>query len=346
MTRIRMLAIAAIGILVLAQAAAADVKIKQKTKNSGFAGLGASEGEEVTLIAVDKMKSTTSTRFTGGVVGFFAGKGPRTQTNITRLDKELIWDINDEDKEYKETTFAQMRAQMEEARAKMKGMEKPEKEEQSDTKINLKWDVKNTGEKRTINGFECNHLILTLTVEEENLKTHEKRDVSYFTMDQWLSATHGKVQAEIEAFHVRMAKAMGIMDGGTDFLSALMAQYGDHLKQLREKSKDLKGFPILSTVMIETVGGGKEGQKEMKEEEEEKPKIELPGGLGGLFGKKKEKEKADESKEEKKAEVKKEESGKPGRSTLFSMTTEVVEMSQTPVSPAEFEVPAGYEKKD
>jgi hypothetical protein len=335
---------ASVFIFLLAQCASSDVKMKQKSKNSGFAGLGASESEEVVFLTADKMKSVTTSRFTGGVVGFFAGKGPRTKTNIVRLDKELIWDVDDEEKEYKETTFAEMRAQMEEARAKMKSMEQPEtKEEASDTKINLKWDVKKTGEEKTINGFPCDHVILTLTVEEENLTTHEKRDLSYFTMDQWLNAGQDKARAEMEEFHLKMAKAMGISEGASDFLAALMAQYGDYLKQLKEKAKDLAGLPILSTITIETIGGGQGEQQEMKEEE--KPKIELPGGFGGLFGKKKDKEKEAKS-EEKKGEGKTAEEGKARRTTIFSVTTEVTEVGTPSINPIEFDIPAGYERKD
>lgn len=332
MKHVRLAFLSAVFILVIAQAAAADVKMRQKIKNSGFAGLGASESEGVTLLSAEKMKSTVSTRFTGGVVGFFAGKEARTQTNIVRLDKQLIWDINEKEKSYKETTFTQMRAQMEEARAKMK--ESEEKKEDSDTKTNVKFDVNRTGEKKTINGFACEHVILTLTVEEENLKTHEKRDISYFTMDEWLTTGQEKAQAEVEAFYSKMAKAMGTSEVQADFMATLMAQYGNNLKQLKEKAKELKGLPIFSTLTIEAPGGGKQEVKE-----EEKPKISLPGGIGGLFGKK-------EEKEEPKKEEKKEEAGKPGHTTIFSLTTEVLELGTTPVSPKEFDLPPGLEKKD
>ena len=346
MTKDKLFLMALLSTIVLASAATADVKLKHKTKNSGFAGIGASEGEGITLLAADKMKSTTTTRFTGGVVGFFAGKGPRTQTTITRLDKELIWEIDEKEKEYKEVTFAQKRAQIEEAKAKMKGAEKPDEEKEPETKINLKWDVQKTGEKKTINGLAAEHVIVALTVESESLKTHAKQDVGYLTMDQWLTPGYENVRSEMEAFHLKMAKAIGLTDGFGGVLAALMAQYGDYLKQLREKAMEIEGFPVLSTVTVEVPGGGREDQEEVKEDEEEKPRVDLPGGLGSLFGKKKEKGKEDEERKEKIEEVKKEEVGKPGRSSVFSMTTEVTEVSQSSVSAAEFELPVGYDKKD
>ncbi len=346
MKPLRTILLLAISILLCSDGGFADVKIKQRSKNSGFAGFAASESEELTVLVADKMKTTTSTRFTGGVVGFFAGKGPRIQTRIVRLDKELTWEIDDKEKSYKEITFAQLRAQTQEAREKMKGLEKPEgEEEKPETRINLKWDVKATGEKKTINGFPCEHVIVALTVEEENLKTNEKRDVSFFTLDQWLAAGNEQAQAELEAFHMKMAQAMGLTEMGADFMSALMAQYGDYLKELREKAKDLKGYPIVSTVSIETVEALQGEEREVKEEEQQKPKVELPGGFGGLFGKRK-KEKEEDKKEEKTAEAPKAKAGKPGRTSLFSMTTEVLELSTTPVSGSEFEVPAGYKKED
>ena len=126
MKTVRLIALAVLCLFFVRGYTVSDVKIHQKTQSSGFAGIGATEGEETLLVKALMQKQVSSMKFTQGLVKFFAGSGPKVSTKITRVDKELLWNIDDEKKTYTETTFAKLREQMKEAE------EKAAKEEKKD----------------------------------------------------------------------------------------------------------------------------------------------------------------------------------------------------------------------
>ena len=137
----------------------------------------------------------------GKVVNLFGGKsdnltaialkGPRLSTmsdqsgQIIDLSEEKVYSVDVKRKTYRVLTFAQIRQQMEEARAKA---EKAAREEQAKNKepgptpeeqkkaaesIDFDLDVKKTGQSRTINGFNTNQVMVVVTVREKG-KTLEQ----------------------------------------------------------------------------------------------------------------------------------------------------------------------------
>src|SRR3954466_4822963 len=107
-----------------------------------------------------------------GITSSVAVKGDRKATmndstgQIIDLAEEKVYDLDLKKKNYKVTTFAELRRRMEEARKKAEedamkeaGKEKEKEKEQAAKDPNAKevevdFDFKNTGAKKTINGFD------------------------------------------------------------------------------------------------------------------------------------------------------------------------------------------------
>jgi hypothetical protein len=122
----------------------------------------------------------------GKVVNFFGGKGARegvvssvavsgdrkmtvsgdNTAQIVDLGEEKVYDINMRNKTYKVTTFEQIRQQMREAEAKAheaaakeaaseptQKPQQPTQQEKPAKEVEIDFDVKNTGQTKTINGF-------------------------------------------------------------------------------------------------------------------------------------------------------------------------------------------------
>jgi hypothetical protein len=100
----------------------ADITIKSTVTSKGLVGLTNMEGTQTQMIAGDKAKTASTFKMTNKVMEFIGAGKPQESTEITRLDKELFWDVNVKDQEYKERTFAEVRAEME------KGLQQADKE--------------------------------------------------------------------------------------------------------------------------------------------------------------------------------------------------------------------------
>ncbi|MBI3665493.1 MAG: hypothetical protein HY236_04590, partial [Acidobacteria bacterium] len=123
----------------------------------------------------------------GKMVGFFGGKAMREGTletvavkgnrkmtlgeytgQIIDLDEEKVYDLDMRGKTYKVTTFEEMRRRMQEAQEKAaeraerqprKSAEPAKKEGQKEMEIDF--SMKESGEKKTINGYDCREVVMT-----------------------------------------------------------------------------------------------------------------------------------------------------------------------------------------
>jgi hypothetical protein len=346
--------------LVMALPAHADVTIQQKTVSSGFAGFGGGISTETRVIAGDRARDDQTFTATGRLKTF-AGK-PRTSVSITRLDKELIWELDPARKEYGEMTFAEMREAMNKgmAEARTQGA-RPAQGEQYDFKV----DVKRTGKKEKVNGFDAEEWIVTLTAVPRDKQSSASAGGFSMKLDGWYS-TQVPGQAEVTAYYRRWAEKMGIDPQLQAMVSGFMATHGDAVREMAAKMKDLKGVAVRSTMTME-MGGGvtPEQQAQMdkaradnaKTSAEQKKKREasedadanagaagslargnIGGAIGGMFG----------HKLAKSAEHKAESSVAPGdgggSAPSFSATTDLLSIT-TGSAGASFDVPADYKKK-
>ena len=345
--------------LVLAVPARADVTIQEKTVSSGMAGFGGGITTATRVIAGDMARDEHMFTATGRLKTL-AGK-PRSSTTITRLDKELIWELEPARKEYGEMTFAQMREAM------AKGMEEAKAQSaksKQDVQVDFKVDVQRTGKKDKVNGYEAEEWIITLTAVPKDKKSGESAGAYNMKLDSWYS-TQVPGQAEVTAYYRKWGEKMGLDPQMQSMASGLMAGHADAIREMAAKMKDLKGVPVRSTMTMD-MGGGMtpEQQAEMdkaraehaKKGAEDKQKQEasddananssaagslakgnIGGALGGMFG----------HKLSKSAQTKAESGTAPGAEggsgAGFSVTTDMLSVT-TGSAGASFDVPAGYKK--
>ncbi len=240
----------AVATLVFACPAWADVTLKEKTVSSGMMGFGNGTSERTTVIAGDKSRSDEQNTYTGRFQTFAGGGKPRGSVQIIRLDREVFWTLDPEKKQYTELTFADMRQMMEAGMSEMQSQ--PKDPRAKDVEFDYTVDVKRTGKKDRINGFNAEQFILTLTATPKDTHGGQAAGGYTMTMDEWLS-TEVPGGAEVQAFHRRMGEKLGLDPEVQRFGMGAMAMYRDAMKQLAEKMKEMKGYPVRTTL---TVGMG------------------------------------------------------------------------------------------
>ncbi len=324
-----------------------DVMVERFNKFGGIGGIGASESAVVEKLSGQKKHETSDVKMTGAVGGFLSKMaGGMGSDVITDIDRDFIWTLDHKKKNYTESRITLPKGKEERAGKTEKGKEA--KEDKPKVRVvRSEISVKETGEKKKINGFDCVHYIVTWLIETENIETKE-RSKTTMTNDLWNTPETKEIRAlqkeELE-FAKAYMKKLGITaspeDAGKFGLAAVAGLMGEDeqamhkkLKELQDKMSKIKGFPIVTALKweTETPEGSRQARSEKAEKEEEP---DLSGGIGGLLGglaKKTVKRKTAES-------AKKD--AKAG-SVLFDIYSEIKKIDVSSIPSSAFEVPTGY----
>ena len=320
-----------IGLLMIPQLVSADVVIKQKTSAAMAMGVIKSSGTITTAISGDKQRSDSEMK-TKLVIASSTVK----TTDIMRLDKELVWNLDNKKKTYTEMTFAEMRAMLDSLQAEMQKAGEESGKEDEDYEVSPpEFKIEKTGKTATVAGYSCEEYLMTVVTRAKNKKTG---DTGSFTLHDRLWMTKDWAgQAEYEAFALKMAEKMGF-GRGMESAQSYLAMMGIDADDLSKEMGKVGGFPMKQEMTMYTFGAAaaqKETDKEQSKDtaEESKSPTDNLAKLGGLFGKKKDKEKEDKAKE-----------GSAGPGAMFSMTVEVESVSVGGVDAGQFEIPAGFKK--
>jgi sRNA-binding protein len=290
-----------------------------------------------------------------GVTSTVAVKGDRKATmndssgQIIDLGEEKVYDLDMKKKTYKMTTFAALRQQMEEAKQKAEAQsrkeqaqEKTEKTaptpEEKQPQVDVDFDIKNTGQTKTINGFETHESVMTVTVREKG-KTLEEGGGMVLTSDMWLGPKIAAMK-EIADFDRRYAqKLYGTMIAGVsaEQMAAATAMYPNMKQAMAKMSAEgtkLSGTPIQTVTTMDAVPSAEQMAADAKSKEDDsKAKPSSVGGmLGGFMAKKMQKKAAGGDDPNK------------SRATFMTMTSEVLKVA-TEVTPADVAVPVGFKEK-
>lgn len=281
-----------------------------------------------------------------GVVSTVAVKGDRKATmneqtgQIVDLAEEKVYDLDLRKKSYKVTTFAELRRRMEEAQKKaeadarkQEGREAPPSSSANpnEKQMEVDVDIKNTGEKKAINGFDTHQVIMTITLREKG-KTIEQGGGMVTTTDMWLAPKIAAMK-EIGDFDVRYAQKLygGMFAGASaEQMAAAMALYPmmkQAMGRMTTEGAKLDGTAIMTTVTMDAVKSEEQMAQQQQTTTEEKP-----AGLGGLLGGLAKKAAARKGGDESKA-----------RTTFMTSTNEVLKVA-TAVAATDLDVPAGFKE--
>lgn len=324
--------------IALAQIAMAQVTFETKVTSYGFMGMGAFESTTKTFLRTDAQRTDTKLKFTGSVMKMFNSKG--TVTNIIRLDKELVWNFNDRKKKYTEQTFDEIRKSFEELRQagsdqQMAGGAPPEE----DYEAEYKWSkprvkVQKLKETKTINGFSCQHYLVSITTIGTHIETDIK-DTMLFVSDLWNAKGVSKKMDLVYDFNKRYMKAIGFEVPENQGLAMIAGMYKEHMQTLGDEVSKLKGYPIVNDMKLTMT---KNAAQKVEEQKEESISLrDIQRGFGGLLGKKLLKDAAKKKKSD--------EPRKSSVSELFHMKSEVLSIVEGSVSTNKFEIPKGYKLK-
>ena len=306
-------------LLLIAVSAQADVTYKRRTTTLGF---GASEGTSTEYFTADRSASESTMRWTRGLMKTMTGGKEVASTSIVRLDKELIWEIDPKQKEYKEMSFAEFRELI--GKLSTETGEAADGEPVDTTAEEMyEWKVETLSDPdpKNINGFSCRNLKIVAT----GTNKQDANDRVMITVDFW-NSPDVPGQQDAAAFATAYAKALGFDIEATrpGFQQAIML-YQKQFNELAEAAKQAPGVAVRSLVEIKRnqLVGPNVGQA-MKEGMKNEVLGKLP------FGKKKEP---------------KQEPPKYEERIKFSVESELLEANSTAVEAAKFEAPTGYKLK-
>lgn len=335
---------------VLSTAAHADVTIEERMSISG-AGLmkmANMSGTTTTKISGQRARTDSNLEFESGLMRTFA-RGAGQGTEIVRLDQDKLYSVDNRKKTYSETTFAERRAQMQQAMDKMR--ESQASQQQATSGVNdaqCEWsepkaDVKRTGEKGTFAGYQAERVTVTATQSCKDKETGQVCDFG-LVMDQWV-APGFEASAETLAYQRAFAEKLGLSTSGSrDFAERAQSMFGRYQglwKEVATKMQDVKGYPVKLTFGLGV--GGPQCQSTQQTQANGGPASPpsiggaIGGALGGMFGRKKE------------TTAPPPDAAPPaqlpgGLMSLMSMSNELVSVSGGSIDAQSFEPPAGYKK--
>ncbi len=288
----------------------------------------------------------------GGVINAFGGKATRegvTNTTVIKgnrkltrtgdrcelidLDAEKLYNLDFANKTYTVTTFEELRRRFEEQQARAAKHSEAKKEEQQGPEWEVDFDIKSTGKKEEINGWNTHEEIATVIVHEKGKKL-EQSGGFVLTSDMWMGPKLAAMRelAEFERRYVE--KVYGhAFDAEMIKMAAAMATqpaFGKAMKAFGEHRGKFEGTAIRTTMTFETVPGPATQSDQASNDSSSSPAGAIFGGLM---------RKAKERRAEKDAQ-----SGNGERSSMMDSLTEILRAINT-ASSEDVAIPAGFRQK-
>ena len=278
-----------------------------------------------------------------GVVSTAAVKGDRKATmhdatgQIIDLSEEKVYDLDLKKKTYEVTTFDELRRRMQEAREKAEkdaereqpkeSGSKPEKAEKPEKEYQVDFDVKETGQKKQLAGYDTREVVMTITVHEKGTPLEDGGGL-VMTADSWLGPQIAALK-ELHDFDIRYWKklqgpdAMGMSAEQMAMVVAMYPMLKQASERLSKEGSKLQGTPLATTTTFEAV----KSRDQMVAAQSESGGSG-GGGLGGMLARK----------------IAKKDAEPKARATIFTVMGETQEVS-TSVSAADLAIPPDFKLK-
>lgn len=314
------------------------------TVNGGISGMFPYEENSKRYVRANMRRDEHSMKGTGTFSGYFVTKlAGGADAAITRLDQDRLWKLNLTRKEYAECPAhgcpVSPAAEKEEKEAKAKA-EKEQPKQQTEQGCTTRvasstFDIKPTGEKKTLNGFDASRYAGAWVLKMEDPKKRTTTStVSFdvwttplsqqmreaFGVEQAFGRAYGAGMAPLDRAQVMPAEVTTMMTG---YLASLRPQDRAQIENAYKQLSRIQGHPVYTHLEWRMEGNacGDKGQEERKSTPSTSEL--LFNAASSLF-----------KKEEKPA----------GPPPLLSFTFEVKAIGVQPVRDSAFAVPAGFKK--
>jgi hypothetical protein len=351
-----------------ASVALADVTVQQKisVEGAGLMSAGNMSGTTTTAISGQRSRTDSDIKLQSRLVRMLAHRAVGPTAEIVSLDQDKIDRLDMTRKQYTETTFEEMKARLQKALDKSQDAQdraQDNRKPMDDSKCEWlppKADVKRTGEKATIAGFDAQRLTIVASQPCKDKETGAICEVA-LALDEWL-APNFTAREEEEKFHHAYAQKMGLdlssgrggPFGGGDInqrAQSMFGRYSGIWSEIAGKMKDVKGYPVKMSFSF-AFGGAqcKSAQSQQSSDSDDSGGGSggglagaVAGKLGGLFNRKKNDAPSDAPAQ-----------GQPATPTVLpnglvpivTMSSELLSVSTDSVSPAIFEVPSDFKKAE
>lgn len=234
--------------------ALADVYYEEQITTSGFAGKGATKLTRKVYIKGDRQKRLTTMEVEKAMAKAMRKAGRSLVTSdIIRLDRSVVWDLNHDEQTFTEQAFSRTAAQLMKLReAKLRAAKPVVRDTSTHAEPRVTFDLKRTGKKREILGFQCDQIMLTMTTVRTDPRTKKPRETQ-IVYDAWITKKFAGYR-EIRTFAKRQSETTGAPAFDIPGLDAMKATMGDALDKLRARAGELEGFTLRSTIGIYTGG--------------------------------------------------------------------------------------------
>jgi hypothetical protein len=247
-----------VGMSLSISAVRADVTVEQKT-TLDVASMIKTHGGSTTSITADKKREDTESHCEG-LMSMVCGNVRGGE--IVRLDRGLTWHLQPDKKTYREDVFAtpeemaEVRARMQARLEKMQSCPVSQKQQPIDkSKCEMsppKIDVHKTDDRMAIAGHDAQRTLATLTESCTDKDTGDVCD-TVVAVDVWLTQDKLPGTADRRAFGQAYAKKLGLEDAQgamSGEYAKFLAPYQSQIKQLTDKSSDLKGQPLKTSLRV------------------------------------------------------------------------------------------------
>ncbi|HUL74445.1 MAG TPA: hypothetical protein VLT86_15160 [Vicinamibacterales bacterium] len=308
----------------------ADVKMQHKTTLKFGGALGA---------VINRFGGSTTNE---GTVSSVAIKGNRklemgpTSGSIIDLGEEKVYNLDPKSKTYRVTTFAELRAAYEKAKAdaeKKKAEMKPEEKQEAqppDKQYEFDADVKETGQHKNMLGYDTREVIVTIIGHEKGKKVEESGGL-VLTTDMWLAPKIAAVD-EVVQFNLKFIKAVYGEAFAADVqqMASTVVMYPAFQpmsQKMQAENGKLQGTPLLSMTTFDGVKSAEE-LKEAQQQQQQQNQPTSTGGIGGVLARRMMGNK-----------------GQPQqRSNVFTASNEVLQVAPSATAD-DVAIPAGYKEK-
>ncbi|MEA3175046.1 MAG: hypothetical protein QOF42_2457 [Gammaproteobacteria bacterium] len=341
--------------------AQADITIQRSTSVEGVGAMAFANmsGTSTTMISGDKSRTDSDMKMQSAIIGFLARNSVGPSAEIVLLDQDKLYHLNINKKEYTETSFEQLRAQMQKMSDQMNSTDNKRQQPSAIDQSKCEWlpakvDVNKSGEKGQFAGYDAQRVTVTATQPCKDKETGAICEIA-LVLDQWMSADFAE-SGEARKFYSAYASKMGMDPSASQDASqrakALFAQYKGVWTEVASKMQTVKGYPVKSSFTL-GMGGTqcKDANSQQPQQAQSSPAGDNPttpsgiagavaGKLGGLFKKKDTSDVPAAQPAPAVAAV----AMPPGDVALMTVSSQLVSVSTGGVSADAFSVPAGFKK--
>jgi hypothetical protein len=331
--------------------AQADVTLKERmsVEGLGIMAMANMSGTTTSAISGKRGRTDSDIQMENRLARMFA-RGFGQTSEIVRLDDDKVYEINLKKREYTETSLSERRAQMEKALEQARQQREKQPAPTGMDESECEWseptaDVKRTGAKASIAGYDAEQVSVVAKQSCKNRKTGAVCDIGLY-LDEWV-APGFTMADEVTKYRMAYAQQMGLTSAGRDVTERAEAMFGRYKSawaKVAEKMKDIKGYPVKTSFSL-GMGGPQcqDGSSATSTSSGGGSASPTPGGLAGeiagsIFGRRKKQEAASTT------PTTPPPAGREGMVVPLTITSELVSVSKDSLPADTFEAPAGFKK--